>query len=228
MINEIGNNTSPGADTTAGNAVIWYYDVISPFAYLALPAVETLARQRPVRMRPVVFGAVLAHWGQLGPAEIAPKRLHTYRLCQFMADRAGLPFRFPPRHPFRSLDALRLLAALHSRPDAVRIVFDFVWAEGRDPGDPAERDALCARLGAGNYDRLIAEQDGKGRLRAWTEQAIAAGVFGVPTLVADDALFWGLDAMPMAEAYLNDAELLRQGEMARIAILPVGVGRRTI
>lgn len=204
-------------------AAVWYFDVVSPFAYLALPAVEALARRRPVLLRPVVFGAVLAHWGQLGPAEIAPKRLHTYRLCQFMAERAGMPMRFPPRHPFRSLDALRLLAALDGRPDAVRVAFDFVWAEGRDPGEPAERDALCMRLGVGDYEALMAERDAKARLRAWTDEATASGVFGVPTLAVGGALFWGVDALPMAERYLDDPGLLTRGEMARLASLPTGV-----
>ena len=208
-------------------AAVWYFDVVSPFAHLALPAVEALSRRRPVLLRPIVFGAVLSHWGQLGPAEIGPKRLHTYRLCQFMAERAGIPLRFPPRHPFRSLDALRLLAALDARPDAVRAAFDFIWAEGRDPGDPAERDALCARLGIEDHETFVAERGAKDRLRAWTSEAIAAGVFGVPTLAAaGGALFWGVDALPMAEACLDDPGLLARGEMARLAGLPTGVQRK--
>ena len=206
-------------------ATVWYFDVISPFAYLALPCVEALARRGPVVLRPVVLGAVLSHWGQRGPAEIAPKRVHTYRLCQFMAERAGVTMRFPPRHPFRSLDALRMLAALNAEPGAVRAVFDFIWAEGRDPGEPDERDALCARL-AVDYDTVIREQDAKARLRTWTDAAIAAGVFGVPTLAINDALFWGVDAMPMAEAVLGDPGLLTRGEMARLAGLPTGVERQ--
>ncbi len=204
----------------------WYFDVVSPFAYLALPAVTEIARRRTVLFRPIVFGAVLAHWGQLGPAEIAPKRTHTYRLCQFMADRAGVPLRFPPRHPFRSLDTLRLITGLDGDPGAIRTAFDFIWAEGRDPSEPAERDALCARLGIRDYDVLIAECRAKARLHAWTDAAIAAGVFGVPTLAMGDALFWGMDAMPMAEAALDDPGLLTRGEMARIAALPTGVQRR--
>jgi len=215
-----------GPSAREGDALTWYFDVVSPFAYLALPAVERLARRRPVLLRPVVLGAVLAHWGQRGPAEIVPKRLHTYRLCQFMAERAGVPLRFPPRHPFRSLDALRLLAALEGRLDAVRTAFDFVWAEGRDPSDPAERTALCARLGVAGFEALTAQRDAKARLRAWTEAAIAAGVFGVPTLAVGGELFWGVDAMPMAEAALDDPGLLARGEMARLAGLPVGVERK--
>lgn len=203
--------------------ISWYFDVISPFAYLALPDVEALAQRRAVRWVPIVLGPVLAHWGQLGPAEIAPKRVHTYRLAQFAADRGSVPFRFPPAHPFRSLDAQRLITAADATPGAVRALFEFVWAEGRDP--VMERDVLAARLGLDDPDAAIDASGAKARLRTATDGAIAAGVFGVPTLAVDDALFWGADAMPMARAVLHDPGVLTRGEMARFATLPVGVRR---
>ena len=98
-------------------------------------------------LRPVVFGAILTHWGGLGPAEVPPKRLHTCRLCQFLADRAEAPMRFPPRHPFLSLEAQRLLSALGATPEAVRTVFDFVWREGRG-GNSANRPVIASRIRA--------------------------------------------------------------------------------
>lgn len=202
--------------------ITWYFDPISPFSYFALPKVERLAATHGVQWRPVVFGAILAHWGQLGPAEIAPKRIQTYQLCQFLAERAGVPFKFPPCHPFRSLEALRLLAGLQARPASIRTVFEFIWAEGRDPSAPDEHAALCARLGA----PLMADAGAKTRLRTWTDEAIAAGVFGVPTLAIGKSLFWGVDAIPMAEAALADPGLLGRGEMARLATLPIGIERK--
>ena len=196
----------------------WYFDLISPFAHLALPRVLALGE---VELKPIVFGAVLSHWGQLGPAEIEPKRLQTYRQTQFAADQAGIPFRFPPRHPFRSLDALRLLTALRGDRAAVQAAFAFVWGEGRDPGEdfPALRACLPQVTDA-------ALDAAKSELRAATEQAIAAGTFGVPTLAIGGELFWGADAMPMAEAYLADPTLFTRGEMARFATLPTGIERR--
>ena len=208
---------------TSMPSLTWYFDPLSPFAYLALTDVEALGATTTVIYRPIVFGAVLAHWGQLGPAEIPPKRVHTYRHCQFLAEQAGLPFRFPPAHPFRSLDALRLLAALEATPASTRIVMDFIWAEGRDPA--VERDALTARLTPQSYDALIDTTDAKTRLRTWTDAAIAAGVFGVPTLAIGPDLFWGADAMPMARARLADPALLQTAEMTRLATLPSTVAR---
>ena len=65
------------ADDDDAPEIAWYFDTVSPFSYLALPAVEALAAGRPVAFRPLVLGAVLAHWGTVGPAELPPKRLHT-------------------------------------------------------------------------------------------------------------------------------------------------------
>jgi 2-hydroxychromene-2-carboxylate isomerase len=217
--------------TTEGSpppALVWHFDVISPYSYLALPRVQALAAQggHTIRYNPVVLGAVLSRWGGLGPAEIGPKRLHTYRQCQFLAGQAGRPFRFPPRHPFRSLAVQRLLVALDAPPQAVATAFDFVWAEGRDVEDPEEYAALAERLGVADPPALVEASEAKALLRGATEAAIAAGVFGVPTLQVGAELFWGADAMPMAEAYLADPGLLARGEMARLPAIPVGVERR--
>ncbi len=204
----------------------WHFDLISPFSWLALPRVEALAARHAVAFRPVLLGGILQHWGSIGPAELAPKRVHTYRLVQFQAERAGVRLRFPPRHPFNPLAAQRLLAGLGAPPAAVRAAFEFVWAEGRDPSDPAELEALGDRLGVADAAALANAPESKAALRAATEAAIAAGVFGVPTLQAGADLFWGADAMDWAEACLADPGLLGRGEMARLATLPLGVERR--
>ena len=199
----------------------WFFDVVSPFSWLALPAVEAVAARHRVRFRPVVFGALLKHWGQIGPAELAPRRLQIYRNVQVRAEQMGISLRFPPRHPFRSLEALRLLAATAEPAQAaVHGTFAFVWEEGRDPSDPAELARLAERLG--NPDPA----EGRDRLRRWTDEAIAAGAFGVPTLQIGPELFWGADAMPLAEAYLADPGVLVRGELGRLAELPVGAERR--
>ena len=115
---------------TSPPATTWYFDVISPFAYLALREIEDLTKSVTIAYRPILFAGLLQHWKHLGPAEIPPKRIHTYRLCVFEAQRRGIPFRFPPAHPFNPLKPLRLLTALDGDPRAVRTVMDCIWREG--------------------------------------------------------------------------------------------------
>ncbi|MBV9054070.1 MAG: DsbA family protein [Hyphomicrobiales bacterium] len=153
---------------------VWYFDLVSPFAYLALGEVEALASDVSVTFKPVLFGAILSHWGQLGPAEIPPKRVQTYRLCVFTARERGIPFRFPPSHPFNPLTLLRILTALEGRHDAVRTVFDLIWREGRDFGAEKTLDLARQRLGIGNFESIIEARDAKAKLRAETEAAIAS------------------------------------------------------
>ncbi|MBR3193915.1 2-hydroxychromene-2-carboxylate isomerase [Bosea sp. (in: a-proteobacteria)] len=205
---------------------LWYFDIISPFAHLALTRLGAIREHRPVLLKPLVFGGVLKAWGQLGPAEIAPKRVHTYRLATHLAQAMGVPFRFPPAHPFNPLAMLRLLTALDGNDAAVTAAFHLVWGEGRDANDPQILQEVADAAGRPDALALIGEQEVKDRLRQTTEEAVAAGVFGVPSLVIDGEIFWGVDAMPMAVDYLADPATFRSGEMARVSALPEGIQRQ--
>jgi 2-hydroxychromene-2-carboxylate isomerase len=212
---------------TSPPATTWYFDVISPFAYLALREIEDLTKSVTIAYRPILFAGLLQHWKHLGPAEIPPKRIHTYRLCVFEAQRRGIPFRFPPAHPFNPLKPLRLLTALDGDPRAVRTVMDCIWQEGLDLGTEVGWSAACTKLGldAAAAAALVDAPETKTRLRANTEGAIAAGLFGVPTLRIGDELFWGLDALPMALAYLDNPTLFQSGELQRVGTMDASSSR---
>lgn len=203
--------------------MVWYFDVISPFAALAIPEMEALCAQHEVVFRPVLFAGLLKAFGHLGPAEIPAKRTQTYRIVQWIADEHGIPFRAPPAHPFNPLALLRLLCARELTVADAAVAFQLVWGEGRDPESPETAAMLAAALGV----PLDAGSDPavKDLLRTNTEAAVAAGVYGVPTLAIGDELFWGLDAMPMALAYLADPGLFASGEMARVSNLPMAAQR---
>jgi 2-hydroxychromene-2-carboxylate isomerase len=211
---------APDADVSPTGA-IWYFDVISPFSYLALGGIEELAQRIRIAYRPILFAALLEHWRHLGPAEIPPKRLHTYRLCVFEAERRGIPFRFPPHHPFNPLKPLRLLVALDAAPHAVRTVMNSIWRDGLDLSVEADWLITCEALGldAAAAAQLIEASETKARLRANTEAAVEAGLFGVPTLQIGSELFWGADALPMARAYLGNPALFESAEMQRLGSL---------
>ena len=85
----------------------WFFDFISPYAYLQFHQLRRLPDDIDVRFRPVLFAGLLNHWGQLGPAEILAKKRHTFLLTRWRAQKLGLPFRPPPRHPFNPLTLLR-------------------------------------------------------------------------------------------------------------------------
>lgn len=203
---------------------IWYFDVISPFAYLHLKQFDRIARPLDIELRPVLFAGLLKHWGTKGPAELPAKRVHTYRQCVWTARRLGVPFTMPPRHPFNPLRVLRLLTALDAPRAAVEPAFDFVWGEGHDVD--AEWPALCARLGVAPDTPLIDDPSVKQRLQDATAAAAAAGVWGVPTMAVGGELFWGADSVDFMNDFLVDPALFRQPDMQRADAAEIGVARR--
>jgi 2-hydroxychromene-2-carboxylate isomerase len=203
----------------------WYFDVISPFAYLQWMRLRRDHPELNLRPRPLLFGGLLQHHGQLGPAEIPGKRAFTYRFVAWEARRLGIPLRFPPAHPFNPLTALRLILASNDATRATDAVFAHIWRDGQ-PGDSADALAgVAAGLGISDVDAAIAQQDVKAALRSNTEEAIARGVFGVPTLCIGDALFWGNDATRMALDYIADPGAFAH-EFDAVAALPVGIMRK--
>jgi 2-hydroxychromene-2-carboxylate isomerase len=211
----------------APKTAIWYFDVVSPFSYLSLGEIEQLAGTITIVYRPVLFAALLAHWKHLGPAEIPPKRIQHLPALHLRGKTARHQLRFPPFHPFNPLRPPRLIAALDGAPHAVRIVMDKIWRDGLDLSTEENWHSTCAALGLtiAAADALVEAPEAKAKLRANTDAAIAARLFGVPTLEIGDELFWGADALPMARAYLENPDLFKSGEMLRVATLGASSSR---
>lgn len=202
----------------------WFFDVISPFAYIGLKQLARLAADTRVEPVPVLFAGLLQHFGQLGPAEIPSKRRFTYAFVLWRARQLGIPMRMPPAHPFNPLPALRLIIAAGSDWRAVHSVFDAVFQHGRDVSDESVLAELALGLGIEDWRAAINDPVIKQKLRDNTERACSLGVFGVPTLVVGRELFWGQDAFQMAVEYLTDPRAL-DGDLAAAAALPVGIMR---
>ncbi|MBK9243401.1 MAG: DsbA family protein [Burkholderiales bacterium] len=212
--------------------VDWYFDFISPYSYLAFEALPAaLAGIEPapmLRYRPVLFAGLLNHWGHMGPAEVPPKRRFTYEHCAWLANRHGIPMRAPRQHPFNPLPLLRAAIAAGCGRDAIGRLFRFVWRDGSLPGEPAFAELL---RDLAVTPQALDEAPVKDALRANGEEAIAAGVFGVPTAVAHTTrgvrAIWGFESLPMLTDWLRDAPVFGSEEMRRAADLPMGEQRRS-
>jgi 2-hydroxychromene-2-carboxylate isomerase len=212
----------------AGDMVAqWYFDIISPFAYLQINRFQELPAGLEIVPRPVLLGAILSHWKIVGPAEVPPKRLHTYRMCLWTARSRGLTFRMPPRHPFNPLPGLRLLSAVGPDVEMAREALAFVFAEGRAPDSDEEMAAFARHLGiAGDARAIASDQSAKDALRRNTEEAISRGVFGVPSFHLSGEVFWGDDATGLFADHVRDRKLLGQAEWRALDAIPVGIERK--
>jgi len=203
----------------------WYFDFISPFAWLQWAKVKRLAQRVDFTYRPILFAGLLSRHATKGPAEIPGKREFTYRHVLFTARREGVPLRFPPAHPFNPIPALRLCLATGATPAAIDALYRHVWEFGREAGTPDALREVGAQLGIDDVAAAIARPDVKDALRGNFEAAVADGVFGVPSIVAGGEVFWGNDATAMFEAWLEDPALFDGDEMRRVSALPEGVQR---
>ena len=212
--------------------ITFYFDFISPYAYLAFEKLpEALqGHSHTVTYKPVLFAGLLKHHGQLGPAEIAGKREWTYRQVLLLAQQQGTPLLMPKTHPFNPLALLRLAFACAAGESGLdtpnrfvcESIFNHVWQSGLDAADPARLAQLVALL---QPRQDLADASVKARLKSGTQEAIDAGVFGVPTLCVDDKQFWGLDALPMLRDYLDQTPWFSSSAWNDAAQIAVGQAR---
>ena len=209
--------------------ITFYLDFISPYAWLAFEELPQalLGLSYSVTYKPLLFGALLKHHGQLGPAEIVAKRDWTYRHVQWLAHSRGRQLDMPAAHPFNPLGLLRLALATdpvgHPNRFVCETLFRHVWVGGNDASDPLRLAEVTREL---DPQRDPADETVKAQLRAHAEEAIGLGVFGVPALEVDGKVFWGLDGLPMLQAYLQGDAWFDGPCWDQASVLPVGVVRQ--
>ena len=211
--------------------ITFHLDFISPYAYLAFEQLPEVLKgiSYSATYRPVLFAGMLKHHGQLGPAEIAPKRDWTYRQVMWLAHSLNIPMQMPASHPFNPLPLLRLAIACHAGATGevnryvCESIFRHVWRGGQDAGSVERIEALAAQLSPAHD----VQSDGvKNSLKSNTDEAIALGVFGVPAFEVDGKIFWGLDALPILRAYLAGDAWFAGGDWESVSKVSVGVARK--
>ena len=214
-------------------ALHFYFDYLSPYAYLALRPVRALCERRGLALEahPVLLAALLSKWGQLGPAEIPPKRVFTFKDIARRAHDAGVPITGPATHPFRPLTALRVSlreVAGDRQLDVIQTIYDAGWGRGIDLGsDEQLRDALNDAGFDG--EALIArarEPEVKRALERETNEAVELGVFGVPSMRIGDELFWGQDRLDDIDRFLDGNDPVDATQLERVLSRPAGATRR--
>jgi 2-hydroxychromene-2-carboxylate isomerase len=197
--------------------LVFYYDVVCPYAYLASSRVEAMAARAavPLEWKPILLGGVFRAIGspdvpaaQMPPAKARLNRLDLARYAALY----GIKLELPPEHPRRTVSAMRLCHAVdgEARVRLSHALYRAYFAEGRDVADADVLRAIAGACGvaAEDVDRaLIPDPRVKKSLFDATDEAIADGVFGVPGFVIVDGeartLYWGQDRMHLVERALQ-------------------------
>ena len=208
--------------------ITWYFDFISPYAWLQSRQLKQFSGLADIEFRPILFAGLLKHWGQLGPAEIVPKRQWTFEQIAWLANQTGAPLKGPPAHPFNPLPFLRACLAAGPNINNIEKIFAFIWEHGHAVEYAAEFNILLAELNIKSSD--LEEPAIKKALLDNTNQAIAQQVFGVPTVVLttdrlSEQRFWGFDSTPMVLSALNGDAFWSSSVFLEASKLPQGKGR---
>lgn len=185
-------------------ALDFWIDLASPYAYLSAMRIASLVQPAniSVRWRPVVLGAIFREQGwDSSPFNIYPaKGRHMWRDVERRATGFGVPVQRPSGFPRNSLLAHRVMLVGLRQGWGERFAVAVFTAEFRDGLDisRAEILAICVATAGGDPDAALASAAGddiKEELKAETAQATGAGVFGAPTFVVGNELFWGDDRL---------------------------------
>jgi 2-hydroxychromene-2-carboxylate isomerase len=192
----------------------YYFTPQSPWTYLGHARFAAIARAAgaQVRVRPIDFGAVFPVSGGLPLGKRAPQR-QAYRLVDLARNSAHLGLTLNPKPKFFPVvgdDAAKIIIAvdLHDGTDAAMAlcgaVFEAVWVQERNIADPKVLEALAIERGlpARRLEQSLS-QAVQERYEAYTQEAIAAQVFGAPSYVIDGEIFWGQDRLDFVERALN-------------------------
>lgn len=191
------------------------FDFISHNAYLAWHGARKIAEKHGLKFEPipVVFGAMLSAYGQIGPAEVPPKSRWMLRDVLRKAASVKLPIAPPHSHPFKSLVPLRWACCdldPVARERLIDALWSATWAEGREVSNPAVLRGIAATLGldADALQQASESEPVKARLRTNTDTALAAGAFGVPSVFARGQMFWGYDDLGALDRFLEGRDPL--------------------
>jgi 2-hydroxychromene-2-carboxylate isomerase len=212
--------------------VTFYFDPISPYAWLAANALQRIeAAGAQIVFQPVLFAAMLNAHGNVGPAEIPAKRAYIFRDVMREAAGAGRAFKGPPGHPFNPLQAMRMCLALTRKDERRRFataVMNACWEDGDDVSDTAVLLRLATACGLSAPVMQAASQQPaiKMQLAADTEKAIADGVFGVPTFRVGSELFWGSDRIDALIRHLQGKRIDEQALADFLAKAPLAERKR--
>lgn len=212
--------------------LVFYFDVISPYAYLAWTQIHALAERhgRKVEPAPILFAALLNAYGHKGPAEIPPKRVYIFKDVLRSAALLGVPLAPPPAHPFNPLLALRVASVpmpQDTQRALIHALYRATWGGGGGVESTPQVAAAIAEVGL-DPEATIREatsEVGKARVRTRTQEALARGVFGVPTIWADGEIFWGLDALGHLDRFLAGHDPIDPAAIARWSSLPSSASR---
>lgn len=186
----------------------FYFDFLSPYSYLAFEWVKKVNKEHSFNFIPVPLGKIIKSYGGLGPAEIPPKRDFLYKHFLRVAKDKNIEVSTPKILPFNSSLGLRMALKEISKEGQFELIthlFEMAWKYGLDMGNDDELEKfLSTRIKNPRtlIDEALAPASRK-LIKNNISRALSNNVFGVPTFMTENELFWGEDSIKYLDKFLR-------------------------
>ncbi len=183
----------------------FYFDFVSPYSFLAHKEISKIEKKNSVKIRykPILLGGLHNLHGIKAPAFIPAKAKHMIRDCKLIAEKNKIKFKFNSYFPIRSLNLMRgVLVAEEDNFKSYYIenIFDAIWQDGLDMNDENIIQKILKNLNVNPKTFLlrVASASIKDSLKKRTNEAYEKGIFGAPSFVSNNKIFWGQDRIEFA------------------------------
>ena len=182
--------------------VEFYFDFISPYAYLAYKKIQSLPKDIKIKYKPVLLGALHNLEGITAPAFIKPKLKHMISDCDLIANKNKSNFIWNSKFPINSLSVMRgyLFINAENREPYMNVMFDAYWKDNLDISNEKILKNLLekCKINSIKFFDGIKDLKIKDELKSITQDAHDKGIFGAPTFVVNNKIFWGQDRLEFA------------------------------
>ncbi len=188
----------------------FYFDFISPYSYLAYKKVKTLQKNREINInyKPILLGGLHNLKGITPPAFIKSKLNFMINDCNMVAKKHNIQFTFNSKFPINSIKLMRgfLIIDTKTKDSYLDIMFDAYWINNLNIEDEEVLNKLINKCGVDkkNFYKEIENEKVKDKLKNITQKAYDDEIFGAPTFVVNNKIFWGQDRLEYAlDEYYN-------------------------
>ena len=187
----------------------FYFDFISPYSFLAHKEIKNIEKKNLIKIiyKPILLGGLHNLHGIKAPAFIPAKAKHMIRDCKLIAEKNKIRFKFNSYFPIRSLNLMR--GVIVAEEDNVKEhyidnIFNAIWQDGLNLNDENIVQKILKNLNINPKTFLLRSTSSsiKDSLKKRTSEAYEKGIFGAPTFVSNNKIFWGQDRIEFA---LNEA-----------------------
>ena len=175
----------------------FYFDFISPYTYLAHKKIQSLPKNIKINYKPILLGGLHNLEGITPPAFIKPKLKNMINDCELVAKKNGFDFTWNVKFPLNSLNIMRGYLSIDTviKNKYINIMFNAYW---RDNLDITNEEILIpllkeCKIESNNFFKIIKDPAIKDKLKNATKDAHEKEVFGAPTFIINNQIFWGQD-----------------------------------